>query len=270
MGGAQESWVLLLLCVIRIPSTAFTAAADILSSSPVLPLNSWTFNKTIQAFPHTLVHFTQQTKKPAEDDSSKIWTAFEALATELIHEEEILLARVVIPGFGRRENHDLAQRFGIAEGQLPELILLSKQEIQHRETRYGAQVNLEQLRTFLQMKTGIRYTLPGCVAELDALAQLFARNSGKEYRLELIQQTEDLVQSFKADKANVGQKYVKIMKMCHMQQLCQDFISSETSRLEKLLSSPSTMSLAKSQDVQINLNILKSFEYSKREMRDEL
>ena len=246
----------------------------VLSSSPVLPLNSWTFNKTIQAFPHTLVHFTQQTKKPAEDDSSKIWTAFEALATELIHEEEILLARVVIPGFGRRENHDLAQRFGLGEGQLPELILLSKQEIQHRETRYGAQVNLEQLRTFLQMKTGIRYTLPGCVAELDALAQLFARNSGKEHRLELIQQTENLVKSFKAvdaDKANVGQKYLKIMKICHMQQLCQDFVSSETSRLKKLLSSPSTMSLAKSQDVQINLNILKSFEYSgRRDMRDEL
>ena len=109
---------------------------------------------------------------------------------------------------------------------------------------------------------------------MDALAQLFARNSGKEHRLELIQQTENLVKSFKAvdaDKANVGQKYLKIMKICHMQQLCQDFVSSETSRLKKLLSSPSTMSLAKSQDVQINLNILKSFEYSgRRDMRDEL
>ena len=63
------------------------------------------------------------------------------------------------------------------------------------------------------------------IKEMDTLAQLFARNSGKEYRLDLIQQTENLVKSFKAvdaDKANVGQKYLKIMKICHMQQLCQD------------------------------------------------
>ena len=269
MGGALKSWVLLLFCGIKIQSTA--SATDILFSSPVVPLNSWTFNKTINAFPHTLVHFTQQTRP---EDDSKMWGAFEALATEVIHEEKILMARVTIPGFGRRDNHDLAQRFGLADGHLPEFILLSKHEIQHLETRYGADMDLDQLRKFLQMKTGIKLSLPGCVPEMDVLAQLFARNSGKEHRLELIQQTENLVKSFKAvdaDKANVGQKYLKIMKICHMQQLCQDFVSSETSRLKKLLSSPSTMSLAKSQDVQINLNILKSFEYSgRRDMRDEL
>ena len=124
-----------------------------LAEQGVLLLNSWTFNKTIQAFPFSLVKFDK--KSP----SGPKHQVFQELAQDLIKTENILLAEVRIAGYGSPENHDLSERFGLSQGILPEFILFKRKAINgknydHEITRYGGEVDVDNLRRFLKLKTG--------------------------------------------------------------------------------------------------------------------
>ena len=259
----QKTMVLLLVSILEI--------VEMDSQAPILQLNSQTFDKIINNAPNSFVQFIQhQSKKDPQN-----LDPFEVLAQELLHENGIVFAQVLIPGFGRHENHDLAERFGLSDGTLPELVLFSKHatvpgKLEMKETRYGGPLTLEQLRKFLELKTGIWVRLPGCLDEFDELAQLFARNSGKDRR-KIMQQTEELIQSYLysdvTDKANTGQKYLKIMKILLQR---SDFVTTESLRIEGLLQS-NQLSTTKSQDLQMNLNILKSFQHRRlQQKKDEL
>ena len=118
-------------------------------SKSILSLESKNFDKITKNFEYSLVLFVGQ-----EQDSK--YLILETLAEELANENNIIVASVTIPGCGQRRNHDLAMRFQLEQGQLPELILFAKSSLpgkkdQLLETRYGSDFNLEQLRKFVKV-----------------------------------------------------------------------------------------------------------------------
>ena len=140
--------------------------------SGVIQLNSLTLNKTLGAFPFSFVKFDTKNS----DDTAE--NPFQVLAQELVREEKIVLAQVGIPGFGDPENHDLSVRFQLNQGMLPEYILFKRKGKDFDLTRYGSDLQVDELRQFLQHKTGIWMGLPGCVKELDQLAHAFVSKAG--------------------------------------------------------------------------------------------
>lgn len=115
----------------------------------VITLDSLSFNKTTQAFPFTFVKF--DSKAPAGPKHE----AFVRLAQELHDQEKILVAEVRIPGYGSPVNHDLAERFGLNQGVLPEFIFLKRKKLPGKKyeqivTRYGDVIDLDHMRRFLQ------------------------------------------------------------------------------------------------------------------------
>ena len=238
------------------------------TSSAVLELDSSTFNKTVQAFTFSLVMFIAESQK----ETFK-YKQFESVAEGLASEKSILTAFTTIPGYGSPKNHDLALRFQLDQGKLPELILLSKsalpgKEAVFQETRYGSDFNLDQLRKFVQAKTGAWIVLAGCLHEFDELANSFVSNSksGKD-RYKIMAETKRLIDSYDDEsKVQTGKMYLKIMNRMHEND--NDFILSEKSRIETLINQ--SISEQKKEDFQSKLNILKSFEVRRHSRKDEL
>ena len=234
-----------------------------LSEPGITLLDSWSFNKTLQAFPFSLVKF--DTRSP----SGPKHEAFKLIAQDLIEEDTLLFGQVLIFGYGSPENHDLAERFGLSQGILPEFIFFKRKTLsgkndEYEMTRYGGEVNSVSLRRFLKLKTGLWLGLPGCIKELDELAATFSRNTGKDQQ-KIIQQVEKIVKNYKSTpEISVGKRYLKIMKI--VQTKGAEFIAAEINRITKLLTTKLTEE--KSEDLKKNLNILKSF-HGKR-IKDEL
>ena len=234
-----------------------------LSEPGIVTLDSLSFNKTIQAFPFSLVKF--DTKTPSGNKHE----VFKLLAQDLIEEDKILFGQVLIVGYGSPENHDLAERFGLNQGILPEIIFFQRKTLSGKNydikiTRYGAEVNSESLRRFLKRKTGLWLGLPGCIEELDKLATGFGRNSGKDQQ-KMIKKTEEIIKNFTSNaKVSIGKHYLKIMQIVQVQG--DKYITTEIDRLSKLL--PTKLSNEKYKDLRKSLNILKSFHG--KEIKDEL
>jgi len=239
------------------------------ASTAVLELGSLTFNKTIQAFSFSLVMFIAEGQR----ETFK-YKQFENVAQGLTNQKSILTSSVIIPGYGSPKNHDLAERFQLDQGKLPELILLSKSSLPGREavfqeTRYGSDFDMDQLRKFVQAKTGAWIVLAGCLSDFDELAQSFIRNSksGKD-RYKIIAETEKMIESLDGE-SNIqsGKMYLKIMKIMHDEEE-KDFIQFEKSRIETIMNQ--SISVQKKEEFQGKLNILKSFEGRGNQRRDEL
>ena len=105
--------------------------------------------------------------------------------------------------------------------------------------------------------------LPGCDKEFDKLAKDFSKKSEEE-RKEAIKQIESAIEDNgnNEEKVKSAQKYLRIMQKIQSQGV--KFISEEIIRLENLLDTKKKMSHSKSNDLQKNLNILKSFQSSSR------
>ena len=105
--------------------------------------------------------------------------------------------------------------------------------------------------------------LPGCDKEFDKLAKDFTKQS-EEDRKEAIKQIESAIKdnNNSEEKVKTARKYSRIMQKIQLQGV--KFISEEIIRLENLLDTKKKMSHSKSNDLQKNLNILKSFQSSSR------
>lgn len=234
------------------------------NQDPFLHLNSLTFNKTLQAYSFSFVKFDSSNPKRHE--------AFEKLSFDLMENSKILMAEVRITGFGSPLNLDLAKRFNLTQGMLPELIFFRKRRLKGKKfdyetTRYGGEMSLEHFKKFLKRKSGIWLGLPGCIEEFDALADEFMENSDQLPNLnDILEKVEKMVTNLPDEKVISGEKYLKFMKLIISKG--KGFISSEEERLTKLLAD-SNLRQEKSQDLTKTLNILRSFQLTKR-IKDEL
>ena len=125
---------------------------------------------------------------------------------------------------------------------------------------------------FNLVKTGLWIGLPGCDKEFDDLANNFFKKS-EEDRKKAIKHIKSLIndKDNEEERINTARKYLKIMH--NIQSQGSKFVSEEILRLENLLDTKKKMSLSKSNDLQKNLNILKSFHISGGEndkTKDEL
>lgn len=215
----------------------------------ILQLDSFNFNKTVNAFKFTFVKFDSSSSVGPKHES------FALLAQEIAQEPDILMAQVLL-----LNNKELATRFKLEQHMLPEIVLFKTtkkpgQPITQKETRYGDEVSLDHMRRFLQGQTGIRLGLPGCVKEMDELAHVFARNSGKD-QMKVLRQAEEALDKMgqKGEGAEKARRYVKFMKVSLGN---PEFVPQETKRIEKLLENQ--MSQNNREEMQKTLNVLKSF-----------
>merc|ERR1719266_107279 len=226
---------------------AFLMNLCLAEETGILLLDSLTFNKTLEAFPFSFIKFDKQSP-----ESGAKHLAFKLLAQDLIEENRILIGEVRIVGYGSPENHDLSQRFSLNQGSLPEFILFKQK---NELTRFGGEVNEDGLKRFLKFKTGLWFGFDGCIKELDELAAIFVRNSGKDQN-KIIQQSQEIIDHLVDKEANSGKKYLKVMKLVHSKGV--SFINSEINRINKLLNTKLTKE--KYEDLTMTLNILKSFQ----------
>ena len=103
--------------------------------------------------------------------------------------------------------------------------------------------------------------LPGCDKEFDDLANDFFKKSEEGHK-KAIKHIKSLIndKDNEEERINTARKYLKIMH--NIQSQGSKFVSEEIVRLENLLDTKKKMSLSKSNDLQKNLNILKSFHIS--------
>ena len=114
--------------------------------------------------------------------------------------------------------------------------------------------------------------LPGCDKEFDNLANDFSKKS-EEDRKKAIKKIKTLIEDkdIEEERVKIAQKYLKIMQNIQSQGL--NFVSEEIMRLENLLDARKKIALSNRNNLQQNLNILKSFHISGGEndkTKDEL
>ena len=125
---------------------------------------------------------------------------------------------------------------------------------------------------FNLVKTGFWIGLPGCEKEFDNIANNFSTKSEKD-RKKAIKQIKSVIEDkdIEEERVKIARKYLKIMNSIQSQGT--NFVSEEILRLENLLDTRKKIALSKRNDLQQNLNILKSFHISGGEndkTKDEL
>ena len=129
-----------------------------------------------------------------------------------------------------------------------------------KKEKFQGQRNFDELARYINKQLKLKKDgLPGCDKEFDKLANDFSKKSEEE-RKEAIRQIEFVIEDKdnNEEKVKTGQKYLRIMHKIQSQGL--KFVSEEIVRLENLLDTNKKMSQSKSNDLQKNLNILKSFQ----------
>ena len=106
----------------------------------------------------------------------------------------------------------------------------------------------------LSIFAGVWIGLPGCIKELDELANMYCQNSGKD-QLKIIQQSGEIIEKLDDTDLPFGRRYLKIMKLAKGN--CVEFVNAEIDRITKLMKTK--LSQEKIEDLSLNLNVLKSF-----------
>ena len=131
---------------------------------------------------------------------------------------------------------------------------------------------LENIFSFNLVKTGFWIGLPGCDKEFDDIANDFSKKS-EEDRKKAIKKIKSLIEDkdIEEERVKIARKYLKIMN--NIQSQGSNFVSEEIMRLENLLDTRKKIALSNRNNLQQNLNILKSFHISGGEndkTKDEL
>lgn len=104
-----------------------------------------------------------------------------AAATKDSH--DLLVGEVRVKDYGNKDNSDLATRYKIKSEAFPAILLFLQgktdpiQFVAEKETDFTA----DNIKRFVKTKSGIYLGLPGCVEQLDRLAEEF-RTSGDSER----------------------------------------------------------------------------------------
>lgn len=100
---------------------------------------------------------------------------------------DLLVAEVGVKDYGKRENSDLAQRYGISKDDYPaiRLFLKGKTEPLPFVTKSDSDFTADNLKRFIRSRSDVYLGLPGCVEQLDRLADEFKTSQDKERQVKL-------------------------------------------------------------------------------------
>ncbi|CAH2093651.1 unnamed protein product [Euphydryas editha] len=244
------------VCIIlTVPSTYLAST----STSGSIELDEYTFDKVINKFEATVVKFDVAFPYGDKHD------AFVALAKESKDVGELLFAEVGVKDYGDRDNEALALRYGASKENFPivKLFLKGKSEPITFDDTKG--FTSEQLRRFIRDKSEIYLSLPGCIKDLDLLAIKF-KDSNVESRKHIIKEAENVLEKLGDKDTGTGKIYITLMKK--VLEKGDDFISSEITRVKKILDDK--ISEKKQKELNTRLNILQSFTFNNKNVKEEL
>uniref|UniRef100_A0A1B6C9M2 Endoplasmic reticulum resident protein 29 n=2 Tax=Clastoptera arizonana TaxID=38151 RepID=A0A1B6C9M2_9HEMI len=213
-------------------------------------LDSFSFNKVISKFKAALVKFdTAYPYGPKQEEYEKV-----CLASSNI--DDLLVAEVAIKDYGDKENQDLAEKYNVNKDAYPSIKLFLNGNSEPLSFDSKSDFNANEIKKFIRSNSKVYIGLPGCLEHFDSLAVQFALEPSKEERKKLLLKAEDL---WDGAKGNVEKKsaeiYVKLMRK--VIEKGDDFLSSETKRVENILKGK--VSKEKVQEMENRLNILQAF-----------
>ncbi|XP_046739454.1 endoplasmic reticulum resident protein 29 [Diprion similis] len=221
-----------------------------------VPLDSHSFDKVIPKFKVALVKFDVAFPYGEKHEE------FAKVAAATKDSADLLVAEVGIKDYGKKENSDLAQRYGITKDDFPavRLFLQGKPEPIPFVQKLDSDFTAENLKRFIRARTDVYLGLPGCVEQLDRLAEEFKNSQDKE-RQEILSKAKIFEETLPEEHRNAAHVYVKTME--RIMERGDVFVQLEQSRLEGLLKGK--ISKDKKRNMEERRNILQSFA-----QRDEL
>jgi len=228
----------------------FNRQCDSANCEGCVPLDTLSFDKVLSKFSVSLIKF--DVAYPYGDKHDE----FAKVAKDSASNPDLLIGEVGIKDYGEQENSELGDRFNVKKEDFPVVIAFVKnnQKGSIENYKFSDEFTAENLKQFVQQKSGVRLPLKGCIAALDEIAETFSVASDEE-KENKIKSAEKILKTLSDDEAQGGKTYVKIMK-----KVLSDgpgFLSTEQIRLTKLLTTK--LSPAKKEEMEIRLNILKSF-----------
>ena len=153
--------------------------------------------------------------------------------------------------------------------QLLQVILFKKKGRRLEEVRYGADMDKDEILTFLRHKTGMYLNLPGTLRKYDSVARWFLKAENPVEREKIVEKAESQAEKEKKEETRIkARKYAKVMRMVASRG--NDALDSEKERLLRLLEGEGT-SKEKKEDLEATLNVVKAFLRLRdpREQREE-
>merc|ERR1712146_454591 len=156
--------------------------------------------------------------------------------------DDVIIASVGVQEYGDKLNEDLAAEFSVSKDNFPVYKLFRKGQ---EPLDYTGEVTTDDLLRFLREQVpGFYVALPGCIKALDTIAQEFMATTGGGRNLKR-EEAERAVKSLEKDSDKESGKYY-LLVMKKINEKGDQFVSTETARLNKMLESTSIPEARKS------------------------
>ncbi|KAF7392837.1 endoplasmic reticulum resident protein 29 [Vespula maculifrons] len=221
-----------------------------------VPLDSYSFDKVIAKFKASVVKF--DVAFPYGEKHLQ----FGKIAASTKESQDLLVAEVGVKDFGNKDNADLAKRYNIKKEDFPVVLLFlqGKTEPLRFVAEKDDDFTADNIKRFVKSKSGVYLGLPGCVEQLDRLAEEF-KTSAENDRQEILHKAKVFEEILPETQRAAAKVYVKTME--RILERGDIFVQTEQTRLEGLLKGK--LSDEKKRTMEERRNILQSFTH-----RDEL
>lgn len=221
-----------------------------------VPLDSYSFDKVISKFKAAVVKF--DVAFPYGDKHEQ----FGKVAASTKDSQDLLVAEVGVKDFGNKDNADLAKRYNIKKEDFPAVLLFlqGKTEPLKFIAEKDSDFTVDNIKRFIKSKSGVYLGLPGCIEQLDRLAEQFKASAESE-KQEILNKAKVFEETLPEAQRAAAKVYVKTMERIF--ERGDIFVQTEQTRLEGLLKGK--LSDEKKRTMEERRNILQSFTY-----RDEL
>lgn len=219
-------------------------------------LDTFSFDKVVPKFKAAVVKFDVAFPYGEKHEQyAKV-----AAATKDAH--DLLVAEVRVQDYGNKDNADLAARYEIKNEAFPAVLLFlqGKSEPIPFVAEKPSDFTADNIKRFIKSKSGVYLGLPGCVEQLDRLAEEF-RSSGPKEKQEILNKARVFEETLPEPQRAAAKVYVKTME--RIIDRGDVFVQTEQTRIEGLLKGK--LSTDKKRTMEEKRNILHSFIY-----RDEL
>ncbi|XP_066583300.1 endoplasmic reticulum resident protein 29 [Prorops nasuta] len=221
-----------------------------------VPLDSYSFDKVIGKFKAAVVKFDVAFPYGEKHEE------YGKVAAATRDAPDLLVAEVGVKDFGNKDNSDLATRYNIKKEDYPAVLLFiyGKADPLRFLVEKDEDFNADNIKRFIKSKSGIYLGLPGCIEQLDRLAEEFKSSSVKQ-RQEILNKAKIFEETLPEEQRAPAKVYVKMME--RILDRGDVFVQTEQTRLEGLLKGK--LPKEKKRNMEERRNILQSFSY-----RDEL
>lgn len=215
-----------------------------------VPLDSFSFDKVLPKFKVALVKFDVAFPYGEKHEE------YGKVAAATKNSQDLLVAEVGIKDFGNKDNADLAKRYDIKKENYPTVLLFiqGKSEPIRFITKEDADFTADNIKRFIRSKSNIYMGLPGCVEQLDRLADEF-KSSNEKNRQEILSKARLFEETLPEEQRSAAKVYVKMME--RILERGDVFVQTEESRIDGLLKGKLTNE--KKKLMEEKRNILQSF-----------